>query len=129
MAKDPTEFRNRFKLYKEGKMPYENGLPKYDDGRKPLSYWDNKQSTAYDIPFIPEKQIKLTDAGLATGAVLSTNLLDSIADNAYAAGLPIETALGLAVKESTLGNPTDDSSVRHILNSARYATFKELGTG
>ena len=33
MAKDPTNFRNRFKLYKEGKMPYENGLPKYEDGR------------------------------------------------------------------------------------------------
>ena len=32
MAKDPTEFRNRFKLYKEGKMPYENGLPKYAEG-------------------------------------------------------------------------------------------------
>lgn len=32
MAKDPTNFRNRFKLYKEGKMPYENGLPKYAEG-------------------------------------------------------------------------------------------------
>lgn len=130
--RDSSGFKARFKSYKEGKSIkeiYDAGLPKYEDGRKPLSYWDNKQSTAYDIPFIPEKQIKLTDAGLATGAVLSTNLLDSIADNAYAAGLPIETALGLAVKESTLGNPTDDSSVRHILNSARYATFKELGTG
>lgn len=132
MRKDPTAFKQRFEAYKNGKSVkeiYDAGLPKYEDGRKPLSYWDNKQSTAYDIPFIPEKQIKLTDAGLATGAVLSTNLLDSIADNAYTAGLPIEAALGLAVKESTLGNPTDDSSVRHILNSARYATFKELGTG
>lgn len=29
---DPTEFRKRFQLYKEGKMPYENGLPKYKNG-------------------------------------------------------------------------------------------------
>lgn len=32
MYKDPTEFRARFKAYKEGKMPYENGLPKYSNG-------------------------------------------------------------------------------------------------
>ena len=31
--KDPTEFRARFKAYKDGKMPYENGLPKYEDGK------------------------------------------------------------------------------------------------
>ena len=31
--KDPTAFRARFKAYKEGKMPYENGLPKYEDGK------------------------------------------------------------------------------------------------
>lgn len=36
MAKDPTNFRKRFKLYKEGKMPYENGLPKYEDGKDPI---------------------------------------------------------------------------------------------
>jgi len=35
MRKDPTEFRARFKAYKEGKMPYENGLPKYEDGKTP----------------------------------------------------------------------------------------------
>jgi hypothetical protein len=29
---DPTEFRQRFKLYKEGKMPYKNGLPAYSEG-------------------------------------------------------------------------------------------------
>ena len=32
MRRDPTEFRERFQLYKEGKMPYENGLPKYKNG-------------------------------------------------------------------------------------------------
>ena len=62
----------------------------------------------YNIPFIPKKKITLTNAGLATGAVLSTNLLDSIAINAERAGLPIKTAIGLATKESTLNNPTYD---------------------
>ena len=32
MYKDPTEFRARFKAYREGKMPYENGLPKFAGG-------------------------------------------------------------------------------------------------
>ena len=36
MHRDPTEFRARFKAYKEGKMPYENGLPKYEDGKDPI---------------------------------------------------------------------------------------------
>ena len=139
MRRDPSGFKNRFKAYKEGKSIkeiYDIGLPKYEDGRKPLRYWDNVQSTAYNIPFIPEKQVKLTNAGLATGAVLSTNLLDSIADNAYAAGLPIETALGLAVKESTLGNPTDDRSawnlsshIRRQFNNVYPGTVQHINKG
>lgn len=38
MRKDPTEFRERFKAYKDGKNPYENGLPKYKGGKNP---WDD----------------------------------------------------------------------------------------
>ena len=83
----------------------------------------------YDIPFIDSKKITLTNAGLATGAVLSTNILDTIANYATAVGLPIKTALGLAVKESTLGNPTDDKSIYNILNPMRRAIYKTLGTG
>jgi hypothetical protein len=89
----------------------------------------------YNIPFIPEKQITLTNAGLATGAILSTNLLDSIAVNAEKAGLPIKTGMGLATKESTLNNPTYDiksrarisKSEREELNSA-YEIAKANGT-
>ena len=72
----------------------------------------------YNIPFIPKKKITLTNAGLATGAVLSTNLLDSIAVNAERAGLPIKTAIGLVTKESTLNNPTYD-----IRNRAKISKF------
>ena len=74
--------------------------------------------TNYVIPFIPEKKIKLTNAGLATGATLSTNMLDSIADNAQRAGLSLKTALGFAVKESTLGNPTYD-----LVNRAKISNI------
>lgn len=35
MRKDPTEFRKRFAAWKNGKRPYEAGLPKYEDGNKP----------------------------------------------------------------------------------------------
>lgn len=33
MRKDPTEFRRRFAAWKDGKMPYEAGLPKYEGGK------------------------------------------------------------------------------------------------
>lgn len=56
------------------------------------------------IPYIKEKEIKLTNAGKLTGAKLSTNQLDSIAKYASKAGLPIKTALGLVGQESAFGN-------------------------
>ena len=56
------------------------------------------------IPYIKEKEIKLTNAGKLTGARLSTNQLDSIAKYANRAGLPIKTALGLVGQESAFGN-------------------------
>lgn len=56
------------------------------------------------IPYIKEKEIKLTNAGKLTGARLSTNQLDSIAKYASKAGLPIKTALGLVGQESAFGN-------------------------
>ena len=40
MHKDPTKFRQRFQEYKNGKMPYENGLPKYKDGTSGLNFID-----------------------------------------------------------------------------------------
>ena len=88
----------------------------------------------YTIPFIKDKAITLTNAGLATGAILSTNLLDSIAVNAERAGLPLKTAIGLATKESTLNNPTDDPVSRaklsridrQILNKTKWRQ-KQIG--
>ena len=57
------------------------------------------------IPFIPEKQITLTNAGLSTGATISTNVLDSLAK--YGARTAPVThpydAIGLAARETQLG--------------------------
>lgn len=123
MRKDPKEFRERFKRWKNGEKVYENGLPSYQKGKGGRkvnwSRWDNANLTSYDIPFIEDKAITLTNAGNATGARLSTNLLDSIADNAARAGIPLETALGIAVKETTLGNPTDDRSAWNLSSGIR----------
>lgn len=80
----------------------------------------------YNIPFIPEKKITLTNAGLATGAILSTNLLDSIAVNAERAGLPIKTAIGLATKESTLNNPTYDIENRAKISREDRALLNRM---
>lgn len=125
MRKDPTEFRKRFAAWKNGEQVYKDGLPAYrggkDSGKINYSRWDNAELTSYPVPFIDEKRITLTNAGRATGAVLSTNLLDSIADNADRAWLPLQTALGLAVKESTLGNPTDDRTAWDLSSGIRRA--------
>lgn len=81
------------------------------------------------IPFIENKRVTLSDAGLATGAIISTNLLDSIAKYAEQTGLPIKTALGLATKESTLGNPTDDSSVVKLIGKDKALMMQRGQTG
>lgn len=47
MYKDPTEFRARFKAYREGKMPYENGLPKFAGGTP-------GQVNPYTLPLLQE---------------------------------------------------------------------------
>lgn len=56
------------------------------------------------IPYIKEKEIKLSKAGKLTGIKLTTNKLDSIAKYANKVGLPIKTALGLVGQESAFGN-------------------------
>jgi hypothetical protein len=54
-------------------------------------------------------------------------MLDSLANTAEEIGLPIQTAIGLATKESTLGNPTDDRSMRTLLSTKnREALEHEL---
>lgn len=83
--------------------------------------YDNVSPTvSYSIPFIKSKKRTLTNAGFATGAVISENMLDSIAKYAKASGLPVKTALGLAVKESTLGNWTDDKTFSTLFKEGSF---------
>lgn len=56
----------------------------------------------YSIPYLPEKEIRLTTGRYNTGKI-STNLLDSIYNSAMRTGVPVDIALGLAGRESTLG--------------------------
>lgn len=142
MRRDSKAFRERFQRWKAGEAVYDNGKPieHYADGTESSELFNIGQEyyrrsrelphvIEYDIPYIKDKEITLTDAGLATGARLSTNLLDSIAKHAVRANLPIKTAIGLATKESTLGNPTDDSSVYSILSPEKVKMFRRLGRG
>ncbi len=86
-----------------------------------------KQNSELELPFIKEKKITLSNAGLATGAILSTNMLDSIDKYANKVGLPVKTALGLATKESTLGNPTNDRSTHKIIKPENRKYFQYFG--
>lgn len=97
--------------------------------------WDNMRSTSYHIPFIREKAIRLTNAGKASTAVVSTNAFDSIWNHADGI-LPIRIATGMAVKESTLGNPTDDktawnmsSGIRREFNNKYPGTVQHINYG
>lgn len=39
MVMDPTQFRERFKAWKDGKKPYKDGLPAYGDGKQTKNKW------------------------------------------------------------------------------------------
>jgi len=39
MVMDPTQFRERFKAWKDGKKPYKDGLPAYGDGKQTKKKW------------------------------------------------------------------------------------------
>ena len=62
----------------------------------------NEEAQKYTIPYIPEKEIRLTTCRYNTGKI-STNILDSIYNAAIRTGVPVDIALGLAGRESTLG--------------------------
>lgn len=87
----------------------------------------------YEIPFIQDKAVTLTNAGYATGANLSTNLLDTLAEHAVKNEVPVKTAIGLGTKESTLGNPTDDGTFHTLfadktLRDEFKRMYNEYGT-
>ena len=58
----------------------------------------------YFIPYIKDKSITISGNNEDRGAVISTNMLDSIAKYSRQAGIPFKDGLGLVAQESTLGN-------------------------
>lgn len=60
------------------------------------------EAIKYNIPYIRDKEIRLTKGRFNTGRI-STNVLDSIYDAAQRTGISFQSALGLAGRESTLG--------------------------
>lgn len=98
---------------------YKNDI-EYRLGIKAKNYGVVSPTVSYPIPFIKSKKRTLTNAGLATGAVISENMLDSIAYHAQKVGLPIKTAIGLATKETTLGNGTVDGTFHTLFKKGSY---------
>lgn len=86
------------------------------------------------LPFDENKRVVLTNAGRATGAILSTNMLDSLAKYAEMEGLDPWEFIAVDTKESTLGNPTDNQDTYNLFSKAtkdivgRYPTEQHLNT-
>lgn len=98
--------RDNYKYYKEN--------PTYRYYIKGKQYHQKYGLRELNIPFQKENAITIRNGGRASGAVVSPNQLDSIAKYATRAGLSIPTALGLAIKESTLNNATDTKSAAKL---------------
>ena len=84
MRRDPTEFRQRFQAYKEGRMPYENGLPKYAEGTPSYDstmeflkkYEGFKDTTYLDGNGIPTIGYGFTDSSLVNKGTISRTEAD-----------------------------------------------------
>lgn len=98
--------RDNYKYYKED--------PVYRYQIKGRQYHQKYGLRELNIPFQKENAITIRNGGRASGAVVSPNQLDTIAKYATRAGLSIPTALGLAIKESTLNNATDTKSAAKL---------------
>lgn len=87
---------------------------KYANREVDLDQEYRKKSKEQTIPFIKDKYIRLSKAGDLTTAKLSTNMLDSLAKYGALAGIPIETAIGLAAQETTFGKGEGDGTPQDV---------------
>ena len=86
-----------------------------------------KEAAKYTIPYISEKEIRLSTGRYNTGKI-STNLLDSIYDSAKRTGVPIEIALGLAGRESTLGIGRGFKKGKSISGTDLFSNWQQIQT-
>lgn len=115
---DGTKRKNNKKLLggEEDNVSYEQAVINRDKTRKET----NKGNIA--IPYIKERNVRLTNAGKLTGAEFSENLLDSIAKYAGKANIPLETAVGLAAQESGLGTASTGGYIPQKKRGTIYAS-------
>lgn len=106
MYKDPTDFRDRFNQYKNGKMPYENGLPKYDTGTVPKNKFD-----AFVEKMGPYLYSSLKRAGVKNIEGAYRNMMRQLA---------LESSYGLsqqAIKNNNFGGVGYNGSTYHKYKS------------
>lgn len=84
-----------------------------------------KEASKYTIPYIPEKEVMLTTGRYNTGKI-STNLLDSIYDAAKRTGVPLDIALGLAGRESTLGVGRGFKRGKSVSGTDLYSNWQQI---
>lgn len=84
-----------------------------------------QEANKYTIPYIPEKEIMLTAGRYNTGRI-STNLLDSIYAASQRTGVPFDTALGLAGRESTLGIGRGFKTGQRVSGTDLYSNWQQI---
>lgn len=81
----------------------------------------------YKIPFISDKQIKLSKGRFNTG-ITSENVLDSIYNSANRTGVSFRDAIGLAGRESGLGYARNFKNKGYITGSDLYSNWGQIET-
>ena len=125
LVRKRVEAEERAKRY-NNLIKVEPDYIKAEEKKKFLEYSD-KEKNKYIIPYIPEKEIRLTSGRYNTGKI-STNLLDSIYNAAKRTNTDIWTALAIAGRETTLGigRRKPDKSIAHsdlVSNWQQYKTI------
>ena len=87
----------------------------------------NEYAQEYSIPYIKDKEIRLTKGRFNTGKI-STNILDSIYNAAKRTNVPLDIALGLAGRESTLGIGRGFKEGKDISGTDLYSNWQQIQT-
>lgn len=87
----------------------------------------NEYAQEYSIPYIKDKEIRLTKGRFNTGKI-STNILDSIYNAAKRTNVPLDIALGLAGRESTLGIGRGFKEGKEISGTDLYSNWQQIQT-
>ena len=138
MYKDPTEFRARFKAYKEGKMPYENGLPKFAGGTPGLT--STQQAALDDMYnyFNPLGYDIISISGMGGNGLQESGLNpDIVSKSGYAGVWQNNKNLQNAIKDM-YGDHSKDNQFRYAnawvsgdqqIRKGKHAAHTALGSG